>query len=105
MLFRSALIPVGAAGEAKALTLAHALRRAGLIVDPAASGNISKRMKRADKIGARLAVFLGEDELAKGIAVLRDLLNGAQREVPLADLVETLTPALEPAPAFAPSRI
>lgn len=100
-----ALIPIGAAGEARALKLAHELRRCGVAVDLAANGNISKRMKRADKIGARLAVFLGDDELARGVAVLRDLLNGAQREVPLGDLIETLAPAPAAAPAFAPSRI
>ena len=100
-----ALIPIGAAGEARALKLAHELRRCGVAVDLAANGNISKRMKRADKIGARLAVFLGDDELARGVAVLRDLLNGAQREVPLGELIETLAPAPAAAPAFAPSRI
>lgn len=100
-----ALIPLGPAGEARALVLAHDLRLRGLAVDLAANGNISKRMKRADKIGARLAVFLGEDELARGVAVLRDLLNGAQREVALGDLVETLAPDPAPAAAFAPSRI
>jgi histidyl-tRNA synthetase len=47
-------------------------------------------MKRADKIGARVAVLLGDDELKKGIGVVRDLASGAQREVPLAELGATL---------------
>ena len=95
------LVPVGAAGEARALSLAHDLRRRGLIVDLAASGNVSKRMKRADKVGARMAVFLGDDELARGVAVLRDLANGAQREVPLVELVDMLAPAPPPVRPFA----
>ncbi len=85
-----ALVPIGPAGEAKALVLAHELRTKGVSVDLAAGGNISKRMKRADKVGARAAVLMGDDELAKGIAVVRDLASGAQREIPLADLAATL---------------
>jgi histidyl-tRNA synthetase len=85
-----ALVPIGPAGEAKALVLAHELRGRGLRVDLAASGNLSKRMKRADKIGARVAVLLGDDELKKGVGVVRDLASGAQREVPLAELGATL---------------
>ncbi len=85
-----ALVPIGAAGEAKALVLAHELRGLGVRVDLAASGNISKRMKRADKIGARAAVLLGDDELKKGVGVVRDLASGAQREIALADLARAL---------------
>lgn len=85
-----ALVPIGAAGEAKALVLAHELRGLGVRVDLAASGNISKRMKRADKIGARAAVLLGDDELKKGVGVVRDLASGAQREITLPELALAL---------------
>ena len=84
------LVPIGDAGEARALVLAHTLRQRGLAVDLAASGNISKRMKRADKIGARAAVLLGDDELAKGVAMVRDLASGAQREIALDELATVL---------------
>jgi histidyl-tRNA synthetase len=47
-------------------------------------------MKRANKVAARFAVLLGEDELARGVASLRDLDSGAQEEVPLADLANRL---------------
>jgi histidyl-tRNA synthetase len=47
-------------------------------------------MKRANKIKARVAVILGETELAKNVAVLRDLDSGEQREVPLDSLVGSL---------------
>jgi histidyl-tRNA synthetase len=81
-----AIVPLGDAGEAKASVLAHDLRRAGFTVDVAYSGNASRRMKRANKINARVAVILGEDELARENAMLRDLDSGAQTEVPLAQL-------------------
>jgi len=87
-----AVIPVGEKGEAASLKLAHELRRAGYAVDFGYSGNVGRRMKRANKIGARAAVILGEDELARGAATLRDLDTGEQIEVPLVDLKDRLAP-------------
>jgi histidyl-tRNA synthetase len=81
-----ALVPIGEVAEALALTLAEALRDAGLVVDLGYSGNLARRMRRADRIGARAAVLLGEDELAKGIATVRNLDSGEQMEIPLDDL-------------------
>ncbi|HET7594356.1 MAG TPA: histidine--tRNA ligase [Stellaceae bacterium] len=87
-----AMIPVGEKGEAAALKLAHELRGAGYVVDLGYSGNVGRRMKRANKIGARVAVILGEDELARAVATLRDLDSGEQNEVPLAALKDRLAP-------------
>ncbi len=87
-----AVIPVGDKGEAPALKLAHALRRDGFAVEMGYSGNVARRMKRANKIGARAAVILGEDELTRDAATLRDLDTGEQIEVPLADLRDRLAP-------------
>jgi histidyl-tRNA synthetase len=87
-----AVIPVGAAGETAALKLARELRRDGFAVELGYSGNVAKRMKRANKIGARAAVILGEDELARNAATLRDLDTGEQIEVPLVALKDRLAP-------------
>ncbi len=81
-----ALVPIGEAAEARALILAEQLRDAELVVDLGYSGNLARRMRRADRIGARAAVLLGDDELAKGIATVRDFDTGEQREVLLDDL-------------------
>jgi histidyl-tRNA synthetase len=85
-----ALVPIGEVAERKALILANEIRRAGLPADLGYSGNMGKRMKRANKLNARVAVILGENELAKNVAALRDLDSGEQREVPLATLIESL---------------
>jgi len=87
-----AMIPVGEKGEAAALKLAHELRQAGFVVDLGYSGNVGRRMKRANKIGARAAVILGEDELARSAATVRDLDSGEQIEVPLGALKDRLAP-------------
>ncbi|GGB33521.1 histidine--tRNA ligase [Tistrella bauzanensis] len=85
-----ALVPLGGAAEAEALVLARSLRRAGVVVDLGYGGNLKKRMKRADKIGAARAVIFGDDELARGVAQVKDLDEGGQTEVALADLVDRL---------------
>jgi histidyl-tRNA synthetase len=86
-----AVVPVGAAAETQALVLADRLRRAGFTVELGYSGNLGKRLKRANKLNARAAVILGEDELAKGAATIRDLDTGAQEEAPLPSLEERLS--------------
>ncbi len=85
-----ALIPVGAAAERECLVLADQLRRRGLYAELGYSGNLGKRMKRANKLNARVAVILGDDELAKKVATLRDLDSGEQREVAMEALAQQL---------------
>jgi histidyl-tRNA synthetase len=85
-----AMVPLGGEAEARALVIAHDLRLRGLAVDTAFRGNITKRLQRANRINARAAVILGDDELAKGVATLRDLDSGEQREVALDKLVNEL---------------
>ena len=81
-----AVVPVGAALEGPALELAQRLRRAGFAVDMAFSGNLAKRMRRADRIGAAAAVIVGEDERSHDAATVRDMASGEQREVALPSL-------------------
>ena len=85
-----AVIPVGEAAELEALKLTQRLRHAGHVVDLGYGGNAGKRMKRANKIEARVALVLGEDELARGAVTFRDLDAGSQEEVPLDALAERL---------------
>ncbi len=85
-----AIVPIGEAAEAEALLLARDLRRAGHQVELAFKGRPGQRLKRADRLGARIALSLGEDELARGIVRLRELDTGAEREVARADLAGLL---------------
>jgi len=88
-----ALVPLGERAERAALKLADELRRRDLVVDLGFSGNMSRRMKRADKIGARVAVILGDDELDRQSATLKDLATGEQRSVSLDRVAEALEAA------------
>ncbi|MCF8481925.1 MAG: histidine--tRNA ligase [Rhodospirillum sp.] len=81
-----AMVPTGADVESETITLADRLRRAGFILDLGYSGNMGKRMKRANKINARAAIIVGGDELAQGTVGVRDLDSGDQETVALSAL-------------------
>jgi len=82
-----AVIPVGESTESAGLEVLQALRGAGLRAEMSYRGNLKRRLERANRIGARAAVILGETEIAAGIANVKDLTSGTQTEVPLSGLV------------------
>jgi histidyl-tRNA synthetase len=49
-------------------------------------------MRRADKLGAKKVLILGEQELETGRAPLKDMAQGTQREVDISRLAGELTP-------------
>jgi histidyl-tRNA synthetase len=81
-----AVVPMGEAAEATALRVLQALRAAGIRAEAAYRGNARRRMERANRIGAAFAVILGEDEVARSVAQVRQLGSGAQSEVALDQL-------------------
>src|SRR5260370_7896885 len=78
-----AVVPIGEAAEAAALTLAEALRNNHYAVDLGYSGNLARRMRRANRVNARIALLIGEDEIARNVVTLRDLTSAEQTQVPL----------------------
>jgi len=84
------VIPVSEAEEPAAITLLQTLRAAGVAAETGYRGNLKRRMERANKQGARAVVILGEAELARGVAQLRDLDAGTQAEVPLGEVAARL---------------
>ena len=85
-----AIVPIGEAAEPRAWALAQALRREGVAVELAYRGRPGQRMKRASRLGARYALSLGEDELARDVVKLRDLDSGSEEEVATARVAERL---------------
>ena len=85
-----AVIPVGDDVNNKAIEIAYLLRRVGFRVEHSYSGNLKKRMLKANKVNAVKAVIIGSDELANGEIVLKDLDSGAQKNVALDKIVEEL---------------
>ena len=85
-----AVVPQGNGQVDEAFVVCQRLRRAGFVVDLGFSGNLGKRMKRANKIEARIALILGEEEHARGGVTIRDMDSGEQGEVPLTTLEDHL---------------
>ncbi len=52
--------------------------------------SLKSQMRRADKLNARYVLILGEEELKKGRAILRNMANQSQEEIPLQELVQIL---------------
>lgn len=85
-----AVVPAGEDAVLPSMKAAHVLRQNGFIVDEAYTGNMAKRLKKANKINACAAVIMGGDEIVKGVATVRNLDSGEQKEVPLTDLPAAL---------------
>ena len=83
-----AVIPVGEDTNDTALEIAHQLRYAGYKVEQAYSGNLKKRMIRANKANACKAVIIGSEELSRGELTLKDLDSGEQKMIKKDNLIE-----------------
>ena len=85
------IAPLGEQEEARADVLAQQCRAAGLAVEVSYKrSNPGNQLKRADALGARFALVLGENELQTERAKLKELKTGAQHEVALPELAQTL---------------
>jgi histidyl-tRNA synthetase len=86
------IVPMGDKAEAIGQRILGDLRRAGISADMAFRGNMKKRLTRANDAGAAYALIIGDDELARGEAQLKDLESGEQRSVPLDKIAEAFRP-------------
>jgi histidyl-tRNA synthetase len=78
--------------QATAFKIGAALRRNGIPTIVGESGRSMKsQLRSANASGARFAVILGEDEMAREAAVVKDLLEGGeQREVPMGQIISAI---------------
>ena len=91
----SADVLIAALGESaklSALSLTKQMRGAGIrvIMDVMERG-LKAQFKYADRIGARYVVVIGDEDLAKGVATLRDMKNSSQTQVEKDKLIKTIT--------------
>jgi histidyl-tRNA synthetase len=85
-----AIIPVVPELQTRGLAIAHDLRSRGFVIELGYRGNMSRRLKRANKLNAKASIILGPDELERGAATVRNLDTGDQEEVPLETLADHL---------------
>lgn len=76
--------------------LATEMRRSGVNVAcyPEA-GKLGKQFKYADRIGVKLALVLGPDEIAAGAVAVKDLKSGSQESVRRADVARKIQQILD----------
>ena len=68
-----------------------ALRSAGIRAEADYQGrSLKSQFKLADKLGARVCVVLGSDEVAEGVATVRDMATHEQVKIPLDQLAAQL---------------
>jgi histidyl-tRNA synthetase len=85
--------------QAESLSLSAELRQAGINVTcyPEA-GKLSRQFKYADRLGMRLLLVIGPDELTQGGVTLKDLKTGTQQTIPrdraVAEVSKTLAQPL-----------
>ena len=78
---------VGEKGRDWAFPLVHRLRQKNLAVEMEGEArSLKSQMRRADKLKARSVLIVGDDELAKGKAVVRDMASKRQEELSLNDI-------------------
>ena len=71
--------------------LASDLRRAGLnVVCYPEAVKLPKQFKYADRIGAKVTLVLGPDELEKGLVAVKNLVNGEQISVTRESVIDTV---------------
>ncbi|HYA03672.1 MAG TPA: histidine--tRNA ligase [Syntrophobacteria bacterium] len=67
-------------------------------------GSLKAQMRKADRMEATHVVILGEEELARGKAILRSMETKVQEDIPLDAIVERLTALLPTPPTQEPGR-
>jgi histidyl-tRNA synthetase len=84
------LAPLGDAALRHSGELARELRRDGVSVEVMAGGKLKRAMELANKLGARYALILGDDEIAAGEYSLKEMQSGEQRKVKREELAGLL---------------
>jgi histidyl-tRNA synthetase len=78
---------LGEAARMAGFKIASDIRKAGIRAElDYGAKSLKSQMRLADRLGARLAVIIGDNELVKGAAVVRDMASKEQAEVAMPEL-------------------
>ncbi|MGQ0549855.1 MAG: histidine--tRNA ligase [Armatimonadota bacterium] len=85
------VITVGDAAGREGVRLVDELRGAGISADhDLLARGVNAQMRHADRLGARMALILGDEELAAGEVTVRTLATGEERRVPRAAVASSV---------------
>jgi histidyl-tRNA synthetase len=84
------VVPMGDEAVRHAALLARELRRAGVVVEVSTDAKVKRAMELANKLNARFALLLGDNEIAAGVYALKDMAAAEQRNVTREELFAAL---------------
>lgn len=90
------VVTMGTAAKLKGFELINELRSMDFKVDQDhMDRSVKAQFKYADKMMASYTIIIGEDELNKGILLLKNMENGEQEEIEIADIYNILKERLK----------
>lgn len=85
------IIPLGEAAKSIGAKILNELRKEEIVADiDYLNRKMKAQMKAADRLKAKYILILGEDEINNEVAIIRNMVNGEQHEVPLANVVKEI---------------
>ncbi len=89
------VVPLGEAAARHAAVFTRDLRRAGLSVELSTDSKAKRAFEVANKLGARAALILGDNEIEQGAVALKNMTSGEQRTIARGELLEELRKELK----------
>jgi len=87
------IVPMGDEAVKHTALLARDLRRAGVIVEVSTDRKVKRAMELANKMNARYALLLGDNEIAAGVYALKDMAAAEQKNLTREELFAALSSA------------
>lgn len=85
------IVLLGKDARDMALPIIFELKNRGVRTEIDYNGaSLKSQMRRADKLGIRYVLIIGEDEIKRGKAIVREMINKTQSEVEINSLVRSL---------------
>ncbi len=82
---------LGDKAQEKAFQIINQLHKKGIsAITDYDGGSLKSQMRKADKFDSEFVLIIGDDELSKGVVIIRNMKNKAQEEVPITMIVEKL---------------
>lgn len=89
------IAPIGRRATEAGLGLAQRLRARDVRTElDGRGGSLKSMLRRADALGARLAIVIGDSEIERGVVQLKDLAQHSQEELPLEAVVDHVSERL-----------
>jgi histidyl-tRNA synthetase len=84
------IAPLGEEARRHGGTLARDLRRDGISVEVSTDNKLKRALEIANKIGARFALMVGENEMKAGEYQLKNMVSGEQTAVSREQIAEAV---------------